>query len=116
MFCYLPSCCRKRVCHESVGINTLPVRLVSEVLSLKSRLPECVIALAGSKCCRVPLRLSTSQALDWAILLTVTMTLLAVAKSKARWREIWSTCGTHFIVFQFRGSLFVVPEVLSLRA
>jgi len=31
---------------------------------------------------------STAQALDWTILLAVTMTLLIVARSKARWREI----------------------------
>jgi ABC-2 type transport system permease protein len=30
---------------------------------------------------------STAQAFDWTILLTVTMTLLIVARSKARWRE-----------------------------
>jgi ABC-2 type transport system permease protein len=35
------------------------------------------------------LRLSSAaQALDWTILLAVTMTLLIVARSKARWREI----------------------------
>ena len=31
---------------------------------------------------------STAQALDWTILLAVTMTLLIVARSKARWREL----------------------------
>jgi len=30
----------------------------------------------------------TSQALDWAILVAVTVTLLIVARSKARWREV----------------------------
>jgi ABC-2 type transport system permease protein len=31
---------------------------------------------------------STSQALNWAILVAVTVTLLIVARSKARWREV----------------------------